>query len=135
MIDKIILIPKDAKILESDFAGFTPPQAFLDGTSGDINIWRRYDSIKNYPEDKNFHTFGLIFAWDKKPVYAGLDYFYRLYSGNPFEWPLMWSNAERNLKDIVLKINGFGVRPNSFGEVVILNSLHQELSWPTLMAK
>jgi len=53
----------------------------------------------------------------------------------PFEWPLMWDSSERNLKDIVLKIKGFGVKQDSFGELVIINNLHQELSWPTLKVK
>jgi hypothetical protein len=134
MIDKIILIPKDPDILEIKSAGFMPPQAFLDGT-GSVKIWRRYDPLYNHPKNKNLHTFGLIFAWDKQPVYSGLDYFCRLYSGLPFESPLMWNSAERNLKDIFLKVKNFGIKQDAYGELVIINNLHQELTWPKLKVK
>ena len=135
MIDKILLIPKDPEILEVKSACFLPPQAFLDGTKSGMLIWRLYNPLENYPNDKEFHTFALVLAWDKKPVYPGLDYFFRLYSGLPFEWPINWGTSDRNLKDIVSKVRTFGMRPDSYGELVIVNSVHQELSWPKLRVK
>jgi hypothetical protein len=135
MIDKIILIPKKTEILESGVAGFTPPQAFLDGTKSKYPIWRIYNPLNNHPKDKDLHTFGLIFAWDKKPIYPSLDYFFRLHSDSPFEWGITWNSEDRNLKDIVFKIRTLGMKPDSYGELIILNSFYQELYWPTLKVK
>jgi len=134
MINKILLIPKDQKILDFNYAGFVPPQAYLVSSSSGP-YWERYNPIINEPKNKHLHTFAIIFAWNGKPVYSGLDYFWRVYSSSPFAWPINWNNESKNLKDIVSSLRTFGMKPDSHGEIVIQDHLDQELVWPTLKVK
>jgi hypothetical protein len=130
MISKIIMIPKDKSILDPYNSGFLPPQAYFEKRYSDLPAkWCRY-----YPDsqiDSNFHTFGLIFAWDGKPEYSGLDFFWRRYSSLPFEWPLI--NGKGNYaKNIISKFNNFGMKPDTYGTLVVVDVEDKELSPDTL---